>query len=335
VVYGLIIAGAWFLGKRVASRFVPEPLSAKYPAADFELVYPGFTREQREALLKETWNRPYVTERYTEFKERPFQGEYVNVDPAGFRKIKNQAPWPPKEGDESLFVFGGSTVFGYGLPDDRTVPSFLQERLSASHSSHPPRVYNFGRGYYTLSRERVLYEELLIHGYVPKIAVFIDGLNEFTTDPPFTRELDAWFDKHESASGGLGEALPSPLPSLAPKNLTAEAILDRYLTNKRLIEATSQAFGIRVLFVWQPIPFYEYDPKANPFQGGSWLFREAPRGFTLMHDRVPEMGDDFLWAADLQRGLHEPLYVDAAHYGEKLSRLLAVFIADALDKKHS
>ena len=129
-------------------------------------------------LLKETWSRPFMYEPFTQFKERPYRGNYVNIDNNGFRYTKNQGPWPPQSQNINIFLFGGSTTFGYGVSDNQTIASYLQQYLNEKLGRNV-RVYNFGRGFYYLSQERVLYEQLLTSGFVPDIAIFIDGLNDF------------------------------------------------------------------------------------------------------------------------------------------------------------
>ena len=139
----------------------------------------------------ENWTRSYLYEPFTQFKERPNRGDYVNVDENGFRFSADQASWPPDPKKVNVFVFGGSTTFGYGVADLETVPSRLQEELREKFVT-PVSVYNFGRGYYYSTQERVLFEKLLLSGYVPNVAIFIDGLNDFYQDidePLFTSRL--------------------------------------------------------------------------------------------------------------------------------------------------
>lgn len=42
------------------------------------------------------------------------------------------------------------------------------------------------------------------------------------------------------------------------------------------------------------------------------------------------LGDNFLWCADMQERLQEPLYVDRVHYSAKMSEMLAAAIANFL-----
>lgn len=153
------------------------PISEKYPV-QLERVYPGWKENDIKALLHESWNIPLVYEPFTEFREKKVSGKYVNVSPQGFRIGKDQGSWPPSAENFNVFVFGGSTTFGYGLPDDQTIPSFLQDALQQKMPSQKVRVYNFGRGNYYSTHERILFEQLILSGFVPNLAVFIDGMNE-------------------------------------------------------------------------------------------------------------------------------------------------------------
>ena len=153
------------------------------------------SRSEIDNLLKETWSRTYVYEPFTQFKERPYKGHYVNVDKNGFRYTKNQGPWPPQSKSINVFLFGGSTTFGYGVSDNQTIASYLQEYLTEKLGSDV-RVYNFGRGYYYLTQERLLYEQLLKSGFIPDLAIFIDGINDFAfnnNEPFFTDRLRQLF----------------------------------------------------------------------------------------------------------------------------------------------
>lgn len=148
--------------------------------ADANLIklYPGLTSSSVNLLLTETWNRPFEYDPFLELREREFRGVYVNVDSNGFRKSRNQGPWPPARANLNIFLLGGSTAFGYGVPDDQTIASYLQDTLT-KQTGRPVRVYNFARGFYYSTQERILFSRLLADGFVPDAVVFVDGLNDF------------------------------------------------------------------------------------------------------------------------------------------------------------
>ena len=158
-------------------------------------VYPGMTKLDISLLLDETWNRPWQYEPWVGFKEIPRTGKFVNISDQGFRYsyIKNLKL---DARGINIYVFGGSTTFGYSVDDASTIPSHLQKHLSARYPEKEINVFNFGRGYYYSTQEVALLIQLLTHNYKPTIAIFIDGLNEGLRVPEYSREMSMMFDAY-------------------------------------------------------------------------------------------------------------------------------------------
>jgi hypothetical protein len=350
VVLNSAIAAGFFLNSWFKA---PNAIAQKYSETELLKVYPGKSRQQVDALLGETWSRPYVYESFTQFKEPPFRGHYVNVDGHGFRFSADQAPWPPDPLAFNVFVFGGSTTFGYGVADTETVPSFLQEEIRA-RSGKAAAVYNFGRGYYYSTQERVLFEKLLAAGHSPRLAIFVDGLNEFhflRDEPAFTKLLADFMTSHISGRNtalSVTASLPvgrlirrivqmfSP-PQEANTESAAREVLNRYWSNKKLIEAAATAYGVVPVFVWQPTPAYKYDQKNHLFAGLDFSRHTLSAiGYrVLAADSLKKsIAGNFLQCANIQEKRHEPLYVDQVHYTAAFSKDVATCIADQM-QSHS
>jgi hypothetical protein len=319
-------------------------------------VYPGYTRDELEELLDETWHRPFSCEPFTQFRESPFEGKYVNVDPAGFRWIADQGPWPPDTDAYNVFVFGGSTTFGYGVADDETIASYLQEALR--EEGREVNVYNFGRGYYYSSRELVLFENLLREGFVPDAAVFVDGLNEFyyyvDDGTDYARACGSWGRTALATSEfelplvraarllrrRLGELMfrtvgdPTGFVPVPGDTTVTEDVVNRWFANKRLIESVAGGYDVDVLFVWQPVPTYKYDLAYHPFVGndpdGFGQHLLSRYGYEVMADfSQSEAGHDenVLYLDTIQEERKERLYVDRVHYSAAFSEEIARAIA--------
>ena len=337
-----------------ASSSRPGPLS--YPMEKLALVYPGWNESDIEELLSETWSREYVYRPFVQHREAPRQGRYVNIDAAGFRRTSGSEPWPPANSALNVFAFGGSTTFGYGLPDWETIPARMQVRLNAD-CERPVQVYNFGGGNFYSEQERALFETQLASGIRPDVAVFLDGLNEWKKDPKFTRRLEYLMSEGD---GRLALRALKTLPfldwvaslrnrdseSLAPTDDDAAAeaarkFVDRWLRNRRLVQAAGEAFEVELLFVWQPVPSYGYDLGAHLFGNESHRSIQhglVRAGYQMMDRRrngvqAAPSSSDFLWLADLQEGRREPLYVDAAHYTAAFSEEIARRIVDKVRPK--
>lgn len=132
-----------------------------------------------EELLKEYANhpgiRPHTVLHFTEGTSRP----HYKIGIEGIRYLPN---WTDdivrnllSQKDNLTFVFGGSTTFGSGGPDDSTLVAYL-------NSIDKKEAYiNFGVQAYDAIREVDKLVYLLRKGYRPQTVIFVDGLNDVTT----------------------------------------------------------------------------------------------------------------------------------------------------------
>ncbi len=343
------------------------PVIDKYGISPLKGMYPTLSEKDIINLLSETWSRPFIFEPFTLFKERPYKGHYVNVDNNGFRLTKNQGPWPPSLDNLNIFVFGGSTTFGYGVPDDKTITSFLQEYLS-DRLKQDVRVYNFGRGNYYSLQERVLFENLLISGFIPDLAIFIDGLNDFYFIDGNPAHMDLFEQMNFSSREGtvvfktlvkLIYELPMVRFANHLKDLFREflkqtnhpeiydnvngkilidkskitSVINRYLENKKIIEVIAKKYNTKSVFVWQPVPGFKYDLKYHLFIGDYLKkLNYMHNGYLYMEELVKNksLGNNFLWTADMQESFKKPLYIDNHHYSIEMSEIFASTIGQLL-----
>src|SRR5690242_10100926 len=118
--------------------------------------------------LKTTYS-PYVI-----WRSVPFHGTLLNIDPSGYRHTPGA-----KCGADTykVYVFGGSAIWGWGSPDDSTIPALLQSGLQ-SKLGKPGCVMNYGENAY-VSTQGVIHLMLLLEsGDVPDMVIFYDGVNE-------------------------------------------------------------------------------------------------------------------------------------------------------------
>jgi hypothetical protein len=345
VLLGAVGAGLYFLAVRLRSTPPADDPIKRYGIAQLMPGYPGRTPEEVALLMKETYDRPLVYQPFTHFRELPCTGRFVNVTEAGYRLVADQGPWPIDHARFNVFVFGGSTTFGAGVADGETIPSALQRELRAS-ASNRVCVYNFGRGFYYSTQERILFGNLLAAGQVPDLAVFIDGLNDFYhpyDEPQFSGHFMALINEslyehkghHDRAVSELVRKRANPEPG--SKEARARAICERYLRNKQMIGGMAKASGVKAVFVWQPIPVFKYDLNYHPFSK-SPTFPEhyfAGLGYQAMALLRPTNAPagDFLWLADMQEDAREQLYVDAVHYTAKMCGRIAAEIARFLRER--
>lgn len=367
LLFALLNVAAWAWGAARRRQAALGALVARHGLDHVAKAYPEMSRADLVAFLRESHRaKLWEYEPFTEFRQLTVTGRFVNVDPAGFRRIGEQAPWPPRPGAAAVFVFGGSTTLGVGLPDDATIPSHLQGLLRAG--GRRVDVYSFARASYFSTQERILFEQLLSTGVAPAAAVFVDGLND-------TINLDGGLPPHrwrsarsaalktlveESGRSGVGPRLSalarelplvaairhrlSELPAVREERLQAGvaarraetgALVERWIRNVAMIRAVGARFGVTTLHVWQPIPGYRDEPAARLFpERQEEVLAPSVAVFDALEARLRDAPDpDVLWLAGMATGRRENLYVDDVHYTSRFSKEIAAEVARALEAR--
>ena len=93
----------------------------------------------------------------------------VTTNRLGFRGTE------PTPAQRNIFVVGGSTVFGWGVPEKETIPFYMQEIISKKHPE--AKVFNMGIPWYSSSHEMALILYRLI-ALKPTAIWVLDGLND-------------------------------------------------------------------------------------------------------------------------------------------------------------
>ncbi len=248
----------------VVSVVTVDRLQAANPGQEWVRDYP---REQVEAVRERWWS-------YVYWRARPHKGAYINIDENGIRRTWN--PSPPA-GRVKIFMFGGSTLWGYGARDEFTIPSLVSRKL-ASRLPAAPYVVNYGEAGYVTTQEMITLILELQKGNVPDVVVFYDGVNdawaafqsgvagipqneinrviEFNSRDRLNwqRGLTERVGLFRFARGVMGSLGTSPEDGtrrfLEPT--LATSVVDVYLANVRLVNVLAREYGFRAVFFWQP-----------------------------------------------------------------------------------
>ena len=132
-------------------------------------------KEEGKILYLETWiNRKFKYDQYTEHAEDfGYKNQFVNVTPEKGRKTIT-----PLDCSNNIIFYGGSTVFGYNVIDNQTIPSYFGDLLIKNNQKYC--VKNFGRSYYFSTQENILFKKHILANKINEgdIIVFIDCINE-------------------------------------------------------------------------------------------------------------------------------------------------------------
>ena len=114
---------------------------------------------------------------YVYWRRRPFKGNYINIDDRGIRQT---APSGITAAEASktlrIFMFGGSTLWGWGARDQGTIPSLLEKALSKRNIKS--EITNYAEVGYVNTQELIELILQLQRGNVPDLAIFYDGVND-------------------------------------------------------------------------------------------------------------------------------------------------------------
>jgi hypothetical protein len=113
---------------------------------------------------------------YVVWTHAPFNGETIVVDAEGRRRTTGARCEP---GARTVYMFGGSTLWGFGVPDNATIPSYLAEAFA--RDGEPACIVNFGELAWVSTQAVVRLVLALKQAAPPHDVVFYDGCNDVRT----------------------------------------------------------------------------------------------------------------------------------------------------------
>lgn len=311
----------------------------------------------------------FVYQPWVQFSEPAFRGKRVSVelDVLGFpvRRTVSVAVPPDRLDTVHVFVFGGSTTFGYHVADEDTWPSqlarVLNDKAGDEGTSRRVQVTNYGRGYFNPSQEFALFVDLLKTGYRPALAIFMDGVNigRAVDVPDFSPKVTAAVaaaQKPPSLWQALGyayRALPvaragdavqarlrraglvsptEPIPE-DPRGWGSqyvETAARRFAVARALTRDVGRRFGVDVRFFLQPNAMVNYPTELyrRPLSPRLLAGRERAREINNLiraQDGVIDLSNLF------EKWGHRKAVVDYLHYSPAFSRFLAEEVAQHID----
>ena len=195
---------------------------------------------------------------YTIWRFPPFQGRYINTDEEGTRVTPGSCQSP------RVWLFGGSTMWGFGAPDDGTIAAHVQRLAPAEEC-----VRNFGQLGYTSTQGVITLESELRKGRRPRLVIFYDGVNDISAAvlyrqpglhmfvPEVAEKLEHPFSIKNwmtwSNQFRLLRRLTKRLPTMPPQpDAIADMVVAGWLENYRIVQALATAYRFSAVFFWQP-----------------------------------------------------------------------------------
>lgn len=216
-----------------------------------------------------TWSLRLIPAPFVAAREHPARKNKVTIADHGFRATSQQASY--ERGARRLLVHGGAMTFGYGLNDEETMPSVLQDRLT----SHGYELFNFSSAFFRLRDNRADFARRLVAGEAPLGAVFVFGWADFVfaaagEDHPLGAFRLEWRDHQKSWHAFIqssysyrlfrqwsGKRDPISLQKVGPGITPAtseqmKVAAEKILNEIEIIRVMAEAHGVRVWFALEP-----------------------------------------------------------------------------------
>jgi hypothetical protein len=281
---------------------------------------------------------------------KPYSSETVNI--VGTYGVSKRLTWNPVESSSKekntsfidIYFFGGSTMFGHGVSDFETIPSYVSKILYDKYNINA-NVSNFGRIGYVSTEEFLLFSYLAPQKGNRKktIAVFLSGLNEiapiyfFASDNPDKRMGTSIIArvKQEKSSPIQHINLIRTLNRFFMNNNSFSKISisdqdeieveSNYKRNVFNILSIAKDNNFIPIFYWQPLSayktiktFYEQNPQYVPKV-------EYRKNVNIDYKYYYNISHFF-------ENTEEPIFLDFCHYSERGNELIAErIVSDILE----
>lgn len=313
----------------------------------------GQTRAAEYADVLEAQQAPFESLPFIGHREASRYTRFITVTEDGVRCNQDGVETCPfRGGDGAVWVFGGSTTFGYGVKNSETIPAYIEKNLR-NYS-----VFNLGVGHFYSTPERILFQQLLTFTPPPEIVVFIDGLNDFYhLDVPDTAPSEEFRQRWLDMSVGdrlisLGRRViresrvavliyrffNAKTPrinqnSSAPDDSMINAAADRMIQNFRMRAAIAEIYGTRIIQVIQPIPgkgLGHKFSKVPPHLINLGAHQNSTLGYSVMAKWMRQLQPmkDVYDLSDLS--ICAPMYIDSVHYSREFNELIARTIVEKI-----
>ena len=216
---------------------------------------------------------------HTIWRRNEFRGRYINVGKDGLRATPQS---DCASAEKTVFMFGGSAMWGEGAPDTETVPSYLLQEIERNFEGSAC-VINFAESAWTSTQSLITLIAEIQKEHIPDLVVFYDGVNDtnvvFTSGKRFTHanlsEFTTRFEKEatpfhtrvmrNSAVFSVlyryvkRQKLDSGQPLLVfdkDADALSDYIATTYVQNYQIVGALAEQYGFDYAFFWQPVIGY-------------------------------------------------------------------------------
>ena len=311
-----------------------------WPSIDKRGALPNYTGQPWAAVhFAETQALKTDFMAYLGWRRRPFHGQTITVEEGTLIRrtpIARNDPAAP-----SVYFFGGSTMWGSGADDARTIPALYQREAGGA-------VLNFGESGWTAHQSLNQLMKLYAEGHRPRVVVFYDGVNDVSHK--CRQESDFWAYERQ---GQIRQALayrPAEWgyylqPILNVVNLAAgavsgnqgqryfncerdsrkaELIAEQLMIDWKMAAMLVQSYGGKFYGFLQPVAYFS-KTRMEPLRLGRQLGDQFRTMYPIIRRKMAEQGIGIDLTDALDRDEH--IYIDYCHVSPNGNALVAARIA--------
>jgi hypothetical protein len=292
---------------------------------------------------------------YDLWTRRPYQGTAITINADGSRRTVGSVCTPDAY---RIYVYGGSTLWGFEVTDAMTIPSYLQAELDAV-IDQPVCVVNYADLAMVNTQEIMRLMTQLQADDVPDMVIFYDGVNDVIAanrNGPGTHRLgnlyegffrsddgdpiaDWWNGTYISLftrnlAGGGGGTPDEPSPTSGPDRPLADRTVDLYLTNYEIVAAWAEAFDFDYLFFWQPVLVASDKPRTEQ---EVLLVQAPPESLVTLYQDVYAIMDDIagdypnlINLSGIFDDVETMLFIDFNHVSYQGNQIIAGHMAEVV-----
>jgi hypothetical protein len=336
-----------------------------FPTSEFQYERSPYAgKGWAKQLFKESRDYAKQFAQFVCWDALPQDGEFVNIDENGVRATWNPDNYP--EAPDTLFVFGGSTTWGWGARDDYTIPSHLSRIFhDVGYSIY---VHNYGEEAYTFTQELIQLVVLLREGHRPSYVVFYDGINDvfgsYQSGKPGSihnvqqirnrmkskgllrviwERTAGWLQSDCMIYKALG-AIATKLSDYRQYQRSASTFGDEeidelsrgtaaeYVKTLALLDTISANYGFKYSCFWQPTTFSEDslvgDESTSDPRIHDQVLKRLYRG--TCDELIARAPHHFHCITDVLKDRTEAYYIDMCHVSEEANAVIARRIFEIL-----
>jgi lysophospholipase L1-like esterase len=331
------------IAKNIKRKILAPGLDRVYQ--DFLLARPDYTKEVNKLIAEEAFaSNHFEYSPWTEYKNIDFSGRYINTKGLIRATIPDGFTNPDTAGIQTIYFFGGSTMYGVNIADRETVASAFVNLYKAQFPRGISiKVVNFGVPAYYSYNELMLLSQLVYSGQKPGIAIVLDGLNDFLMPYAAQNRLPYYyyrlklaskdkinFKELESINDSTATLFDYP-PGYNEEELS-DTLLKSYLANINNIKTLANANDFKAFFFIQPNPFYNYPNNKNDPICDKHLAPLATKAYGVLDKIAGNIGNCIFLGNMLSNEKGYP-FIDRFHYSPSMCRKIAAEIVTVVGEK--